>query len=165
MNPLGVGGQVGGFTFGLGVSARYWWSEELGIELALSRSSTSWSDVIGPGNSSVSFSHLQVAPSLLYRLTTVEKTSVVFVPYAGGGVNIMRSSVSAEASLGGFDFEDSASETGVGFQGFVGTDVRFRSIPAFGISGDIGYYSTVTPFVGVDIGGFALALAGHYYFK
>ncbi len=78
-------------------------------------------------------------------------------PYVGVGLNIFHASASA-AFLG------SASGTSTGIEAFVGAEMVFRAMPNFGVSGDIGFYQTGT-FGGVDVGGLAIALSGHYYIK
>lgn len=50
----------------------------------------------------------------------------------------------------------SDSSSGVGAFGFGGVEWRLGSSKQLGLSGDIGYYSTATPFVGLRIGGFCL---------
>ncbi|MEQ1574330.1 MAG: hypothetical protein ABMA15_04860 [Vicinamibacterales bacterium] len=141
-HEIGLGGKAGGFTFGVGASARVWQSEKLGFQV----------DISHYGISSVGI--LQVAPSVLFVLgkPNLDKPTQIR-PYAGGGVNFFRVSYS---SFG--------SDTGIGGQGFVGAELVFEGAPKFGLSGDLGYYST-GDFFGVNVGGFALSLMGHYYIR
>jgi len=141
-HEIGLGAKAGGFTFGVGASARMWQSEKLGFQVDISH--------YGIGSVGI----LQVAPSVLFVLGDPDLDKPTQIrPYAGGGVNFFRVSYS---SFG--------SDTGVGGQGFVGAEVVFQGAPKFGLSGDLGYYST-GDFFGVNIGGFALSLMGHYYIR
>jgi len=141
-HEVGLGGKAGGFSFGIGGSARMWQSEKVGLQVDLSHYR------IGAVNL------LQVAPSVLFVLGEPDLDRPTQVrPYVGGGLNILRASY---ASLG--------SESGIGGQGFVGAEIVFEGMPRFGLSGDIGYYSTGN-FAGVNFGGFGLSVAGHYYIR
>lgn len=141
-HKFGLGGKAGGFTFGVGASARLWPSERIGFQVDLSHY----------GISSVSI--LQVAPSVLFVLGDPDLDKATQIrPYAGGGVSFFRTALS---SFG--------SDTGIGGQGFVGTELVFGGAPRFGLSGDLGYYST-GDFFGITLGGFAMSVAGHYYIR
>jgi len=141
-HEIGLGGKAGGFSFGVGGSARMWQSEKVGVQVDLSRYRIA------------SLNLLQVAPSLLFVLGEPDLDKPTQVrPYVGGGLNILRASY---ASLG--------SKSGIGGQGFAGAELVFAGLPRFGLSGDIGYYST-GDFFGVNFGGFALSMAGHYYIR
>lgn len=141
-HEVGLGGKAGGFTFGMGASARLWQSEKLGFQVDLSH--------YGVGQVGI----LQVAPSVLFVLGQPDlDKSTQIRPYAGGGLNFFH------VSYGSF-----SGDTGIGGQGFVGAEVVFSGAPRFGVSGDLGYYST-GDFFGVSIGGFAMSVAGHYYIR
>lgn len=149
-HTFGVGGRAGGFTFGVGASARYWGSEKLGLQ----------ADVSHYGISTIGIT--QIAPSVLFVLGNPDLSkSTQIRPYAGGGINIMR--IAEDYSDFGFS-ELNGSETSLGGQGMVGAEMIFGGAPNFALSGDLGYYST-GKFFGVSIGGFALSISGHYYFK
>lgn len=149
-HTFGFGGRAGGFTFGVGASARYWGSEKLALQLDLSHYGVSTLGIT------------QVAPSVLFVLGTPDLSKPTQIrPYGGGGINIMR--ISEDYSDFGFS-ELNDSETSIGGQGMVGAEMVFAGAPNFALSGDLGYYST-GKFFGVSIGGFALSVSGHYYFK
>jgi len=145
----GLGGRTGGFTFGVGASVRYWGSDRWGIQTDVSRYGVNY----------VSGEHhvLQFSPVALFVLGHPDLSKEPQVrPYAGLGLNIFRASTAAV-------FTDE-STTSAGAAAFIGAELVFRRLPNFGMSGDIGYYQTGS-FGGVDIGGFAISLSGHYYIK
>lgn len=150
-HQFGIGGQAGGFSFGVGPSIRYWSRETFGFQVGLSR--------YGAGAFGDTFSLTQIAPSALFVFGDPDLNKSTQVrPYFGGGLNFIRASYRS-----GFGFAG-AETSSVGFQGFVGVEAVFSGLPKVGVSGDIGYYSTGS-FAGVTVGGFALGLSGHYYFK
>jgi hypothetical protein len=144
-HTFGAGGRVGGFTLGVGGSLRYWASDAFGVQMDFSHYGV------------VDVGVTQFAPSVLFVLGHPDLSKPMQIrPYAGGGMNIFH--LSEGAGTAGL------SDTGIGGQGFVGAEAVFAGAPNFGVSGDIGYYSTGT-FLGVSVGGFAISLSGHYYFK
>jgi opacity protein-like surface antigen len=164
---FGLGGRAGGFTFGVGGSVRFWSPARLGVQVDVSRYSIGSSTVITPGvTASAELTSWQIAPSLLYALGGADSDDEVWVrPYVGGGASFFRSSLSARASGFGESLSESQSETNVGFQGFGGAQMVFKAVPRLAISGDIGYYSTGTPFVGYQVGGIAFSIAGHWFVR
>lgn len=162
---IGVGGHVGGFTFGAGVNARLWTSGRVGLQFGFSRFSIGDSSSFGGATYSSSVSVNQFAPVVLVRFGEPEADDdVVIRPYAGGGINVFRTTVSAGGSVPGLSFNTSESETNFGFQALGGAEIGFRNVPRLTISGDLGYYSTGTSF-GVQLGGFAYGFSLHWYLK
>jgi hypothetical protein len=140
-HQLGLGGRVGGFTFGVGASVRYWASDAVAVQ----------ADISHYGVSDVGITN--ISPSVIVVVGQPDLSKATQLrPYVGGGLNIIRTSLFDE------------SDTGIGGQGFAGVEAVFAGAPNFGVSGDIGYYSTGT-FFGVSVGGIAISVAGHYYFK
>jgi hypothetical protein len=162
---FGLGGHVGGFTFGVGANARYWSSDRVGVQFGYSRFSigdgSNWGGVSYSSKVSVN----QLAPTVLVRFGEPQADDdVVFRPHAGGGLNMFRTTVSASASIPGMSFKESESENSFGFQALGGAEIGFRSVPRLTVSGDLGYYSTGTSF-GVQLGGFAYGVSLHWYLK
>lgn len=165
-HTVGLGGRAGGFTFGVGASVRYWRSQKIGFEVGLSHYSVGGTvsdfGIVASSNASV----LQIAPSVLFVIGEPDTSkSTIIRPYAGGGLNIYRSSLDARASGFGETASASTSATDMGFQGFAGAEFVFKALPKFGMSGEFGYHSTGTPFAGYSLGGFAISVSGHYYIK
>jgi hypothetical protein len=159
---LGIGGRAGGFTFGIGASVRSWQKGPLGFELQLSHYGVGYQDA-GLG-AQASISVTQIAPVLLYRFSHSDEDDVVVTPYVGGGMNFYRSTTSATATGYGFTEKQSTSELSKGIVAMGGAEVRFKSAPRFTVSGDLGYYTTAIPF-GMQIGGIAWSVSGHWYVK
>lgn len=163
---LGLGGRVGGFTFGVGGSARLWSKGNLGLQMDLSRYSIGASDSFGGISVGVKYSVIQFGPSVLYTFQNPDPDEDVWIrPYAGGGLNFYRSSLSTRASGLGQSENTSDSASNIGFQVLGGAEAIFKRFPRLGVSGDLGYYSTGTPFVGLQIGGFAYGVSLHWYVK
>lgn len=172
--PLGAsprtfsaGGMLGGFSFGVGGSLRYWTSDRVGVQVGLSRYSLGMSDP-GPSGYSSSYEYgvSQFGPAVIFRLGGPQVDDDLFLrPYAGGGVNIYRTSSNITVSQGGEQIRDRVSETNFGFDGFGGVEVGFRDARRITVSGDLGYYSTSMPFLGLRLGGFAYSLSVHWYFR
>lgn len=160
---FGVGGMAGGFSFGVGASARYWVSPRAGAQLGFSRYSLGLGDA---GTSSFDFAVSQFSISVLGRFGAPDADDDVVVrPYAGGGINIFRTTSKLTTTFAGASYSDGDSESNLGVQGFGGAEIGFRSVPRFTLSGDIGYYTSSTPFSGIQIGGFAFGISAHWYFK
>jgi hypothetical protein len=162
---FGLGGHLGGFTLGVGANSRLWTSDRIGVQLGLSRFSIGDGLSFGGGSISSKVSLTQFAPLVLVRLGEPDADDdVVFRPYAGGGLNVFRSTLSVAGSFPGSGFSESSSQTDFGFQAMVGGEIGFRNAPRLTVSGDLGYYSTGTAF-GVNIGGLAYGLSVHWYIK
>jgi hypothetical protein len=82
-------------------------------------------------------------------------------PYFGAGAALDRSTLKDEAAGSGA----SASRNGQGFQTFGGAELSFPSVAKFALSADVGYRSSRIPFAGFELGGPALTVSGHWYFK
>ena len=142
---VGLGVRLGGFSFGIGGSGRYWASDRLAFDVAISHYGYT------------GYGLTQVSPNVLIGIGHPDLSKDLQIrPYVAAGINISR--------FGGQLFE---SSSGVGFQGAVGAELVTKSAPQLGFGGDIGYYK-VADFTGSGFGGFggiALSLTAHYYIK
>jgi len=153
---MGVGGRLGGFTFGLGLSGRYWSRGRFGFNVGLSRFSIG-DDVQGLGKATV----IQFAPAVTYKVGDFEDDDDVFIqPFVGGGINIYRSTLTYAEFIGG----GSESATDFGFSVLGGVEGFFKSVP-ISLTADIGYYSTSVPFTGFSVGGLSFSGGVHWYFR
>jgi hypothetical protein len=163
---LALGGRLGGFTFGVGGSLRGWTNDRFAIQFDISRYSIGSSSSFGGVSVGLDYSVMQFGPSVLYSFPLENQGDGVWVrPYAGGGLNVYRTTLKSRASGFGITDETAESETNLGFQVVGGAELRFRQVPRLGVSADLGYYSTGTPFLGIQIGGFAYGAAVHWYLR
>ena len=152
---VGVGGLLGGSTFGYGVTGRVWSKDRLGFQLRLSHSSVT----IDPSPDRLSST--QFAPSVLYSWPDKVTDSVWVRPYVGGGPNIHHQTL----NLGLLGAGGTMSDTSFGFQSFGGGELTFPSVPRFAVSAELGYRWTQTPFAGYDLGGMGVAVSAHWYVR
>lgn len=150
-----LGATSGGGTLGLGPSARYWNRTRIGGQIALVRDSLS-SDLVPSGAISWQFQ-----PSVLYALPDHIADYVWLRPYVGGGVTVRHLSMSDLP----FGTTASTSATDVSPLFFGGGEVTFPGLPKLGVSADAGYRGSRTTLAGVDVGGFGVAISGHWYIK
>lgn len=160
-----LGGRVGGSSFGVGGTVRYWVTPAVGVDVLVSRysvgiSNYAYAGVVAEASASV----LQIAPAVTYRFGEQDPDDDVSVrPYVGGGVSLFRSSFKASAQGYGLRAEESASSSELGFRGFGGVELFFKSIPRLSVTSDIGYYSVGAPFTGISIGGMAIGVGANWY--
>jgi len=152
---IGLGGRVGGSTFGFGATARAWSRDRFGAQLEMSRSA--WTSVGVAGR----VSSIQFEPSLLYRLPDHVADYLWVRPYLGSGVNLRRQTLSNAIPGAG----PSVSENTFGLQAFGGGELTFAGVPRFALSVDLGYHWVRTSFAGVDLGGPGVSVSGHWYVK
>lgn len=150
---VGVGGRVTGSTLGYGVSGRAWSRRRFGIQFDVSRFGQTNPVTVERVTS------IQFAPSALYSLRDRVTDYVWIRPYVGGGASIRRHTIQ------GITPEASISQSKFSFQAFGGSEMTFASVPHFALSVDAGYDWSKTPFDGLQVGGFAFGILGHWYFK
>ena len=148
-HEFGVGARLGGFSFGVGASVRYWSADRLAFQADISHFGVT------------GFGLTQIAPNVLVGIGHPDLTKDMQVrPYAGGGLNITHFGGNTLGLI-------QNSGTSVGFQVFIGAELVTKSLPKFGFGGDIGYYQVSTPtgLGSITFGGFAIAFTAHYYVK
>jgi hypothetical protein len=150
-SDVGLGVRVGGFTFGLAGSARYWRTSKWGIELDV------WRHCVETGTEDETFGVWQFAPMALVVLANRDLTEDIHVrPYAGAGLSLLR------ASSDHLLADESSTSGGIVLLG--GAELVFRQLPNVSISGDVGFFQKGT-FGGIDVGGAAVAVSAHLYFR
>lgn len=152
LHTLGFGARIDPFRT-IGGSGRFWSGYGFGVQLDLSRSSTSSELAAGR------MTTLSVSPSVLYPLPGVVRSSVWVRPYVGSGLDFARSSVSNVTP--GMPVHDNS----VGFKAFGGGEFTFAGAPQVGVSVDLGYRWLDTPFAGFDNSHLHLSFAGHWYIR
>jgi hypothetical protein len=151
---FGVGALVGSpQTFG--ATARAWRNNRLGIQLGVTREAMT-SDVAAG-----QVTTMQFEPGVVYALFDRVTDYVWIRPYVGSTVSFRHQSLSTAAPVA----VAPASDTGVGFRVFGGTELTFASMPRFGVSADLGYRRLPTLFPGFEPDPLSVSVAGHWYVK
>jgi hypothetical protein len=151
---VGLGGLISS-PRGFGVTARVWGNRRIAIPLAYTRD-TLTNDLISDRVTSTRFEW-----GLIYSPVDHLSDYVWFRPYAGTvasyGHQTMR--------VGGPAGVDVASDNGVGYRFFGGSELTFASVPSVGVSFEVGYRKYPTPFVDFETKPVSLSIAGHWYVK
>jgi len=150
-HSFGLGARAGGPGFGLGVAARGWSRERVGLQVEFSRF-TSDSD---PGG----IATIQLAPSVIYALPDHIFDYWWVRPYVGGGPSLQHRGSGVPGA------SDPLSGTKFGFQAFGGGEFTFASVPRFAVSVDVAYRWGTMEFAGIDFGRVGLSVAGRWYVK
>jgi len=151
---VGIGGGVGS-TGGFGATARGWHKNRFGFQVTFARD-TMTSDVAAGRVTA-----MQVEPAVLFALFDHVSDYVWFRPYVGSGVSFHHQSLKVSAS----DGASQASENGVGYRLFAGSELTFAGMQRFGLSVEVGYRDVPTPFQGFEPGKVSAALVGNWYIK
>jgi hypothetical protein len=159
---FGLGLRTGGFHFGVGASGLGWLSDRVGVEGLVSRYSIGTSATGGGVSASSDFTVTSFSGGLRYRLGSPGGS---MHPYLSAGMNVYRSSTSVNVSGYGTSEGSSDSSSNVGVYGVGGLEISFGSTRRLAASLDLGYYTTATPFPGLEVGGLAIGSALHWYFK
>jgi hypothetical protein len=151
---VGLGGLVAS-PRGFGVTARVWGNRHIAIPFAYTRD-TLTNDLVADRVTST-----RLEWGLIYSPMDHLSDYVWLRPYAGSvasyGHQTMR--------VGGPAGIEVASDNGVGYRFFGGTEVTFASVPSVGVSFEVGYRKYPTPFIGFETKPLSLSLAGHWYVK
>jgi len=147
---LGVGAIVGSMST-FGASARAWHGHHLGMQVAFTRDAMT-SDVAAGRVTSV-----QVEPDIVYALFDRVSDYVWIRPYVGSGVSFRHQAFDNAG--------ESATDSGVGFRAFGGTELTFAGLTQFGLSVEVGYRHFATPFPGFEAPPLSVSIAGHWYIK
>jgi hypothetical protein len=151
---FGVGGLVGPMS-SFGATARAWRSDHLGIQLAFTRDAMT-SDV-APGR----VTSIRFEPGVVYALFDHVSDYVWIRPYVGSVLSFRHQTlkVSAPAAM------EPASDNGIGFRVFGGSELTFGGVPRFGLSAELGYRRFPTPFPEFEADRLSVSIAGHWYIK
>jgi hypothetical protein len=151
---FGVGGLVGSRS-SFGATARAWRSDHLGIQLAFARDAMT-SDVAAGRVTSIRFE-----PGVVYALFDHVSDYVWIRPYVGSVLSLRHQTfkVSAPAAM------EPASDNGIGFRVFGGSELTFAGVPRFGLSAELGYRRFPTPFPEFEADRLSVSIAGHWYIK
>jgi hypothetical protein len=157
-HQFGAGVRLGGSSFGIGGSVRYFfYGGPLGVQAEIAR--------VGYDVGPFDFSSTQFSPSVIYRF--VERTfeaPLTLTPYAGAGLNFIHSNFDDD-----FPFLDQdADDTSVGVLIFGGAELFFERVPNLGVSGELTFTSNddvgAIGFGSTSLGGLSFTAAAHWYF-
>jgi len=151
---FGVGGLVGSRT-SFGASARVWRTDHLGIQLAFTRDAMT-SDVAAGRVTS-----LRVEPGVVYGLFDHVSDYVWIRPFVGSVLSFRHQALNGSAPA----IVEPASDNGMGFRVFGGSELTFAGAPRFGLSAELGYRRFPTPFPGFETDRLSASIAGHWYIK
>jgi len=151
---FGVGGTVAS-TRSFGATARMWRNDRLGFQVSFARNALT-SDVAAGRVTS-----MQVEPGVVYALFDHVSNYVWIRPYIGSGVSFHHQNLKVSASDGAV----AASDNGVGYRVFGGSELTFASAQRFGLSVEFGYRRVPAPFPGFEADKLSASLAGHWYIK
>ena len=150
-HKLGVGVRAGGFGFGIGASLRSWFQPPWGFQVGVSH--YGYGDVFN-----VVYSSTQISPAVLYELAPIKVNAPLSLrPFVGGGLSIITSS---------FPYLNNADTTDTGVLILGGVELFFARVPKLGVSGELEFTPSTSPFVSVSsVGGPGFVALGHWYFK
>jgi len=151
---VGLGGLVGS-PKSIGANARVWRNKHFGIQLGFTRDAMT-SPVV-PGR----VTSVQFEPGVLYVPTDSISDYVWFRPYVGSVVSFRRQTLSLAAPVA----VDAASDSGIGYRIFGGSELTFASLPRLGVSFEVGYRRFPTLFDGFVADRLSASIAGHWYVK
>jgi hypothetical protein len=151
---FGVGGLVAPMS-SFGGTARMWQRERLGIQVGVTREATTSAVAAGRVTS------VQIEPGVVYALFDRVSDYVWIRPYVGSVLSISHQTLTIAESV----TLASASDNGVGFRLFGGSELTFASVPRFGLSADLGYRRRPAPFPGFKADKLSASIAGHWYIK
>ncbi len=149
---FGVGGLVAPMTT-FGASARAWRNNRLGVQFAFTRD-TMTSNVADSRLTATEFE-----PGVVYGLFDRVSDYIWIRPYVGSTLNFRRQTLSVPGSAA------TASDSGIGFRVFGGSELTFAAMPQFGLSVDVGYRRIPNPIAGFEVRPVTVSIAGHWYVK
>jgi hypothetical protein len=151
---FGVGGLVGSMS-SVGATARAWRNNRLGIQVGFTRTART-SDIAAGRVTSMQFE-----PGVVYGLFDHVSDYVWIRPYVGSVVSFRHQTLNTASPV----VLEQASNSGIGFTVFGGTELTFASVPRFGLSADLGYRRFRTSFPGFEAEPISVSIAGHWYIK
>jgi hypothetical protein len=151
---FGVGGLVGSMS-SFGATARAWRTDHLGIQLAFTRDAMT-SDVAAGRVTSIRFE-----PGVVYALFDHVSDYIWIRPYVGSALSVRHQTLKVSAPGG----MKPASDNGIGFRVFGGSELTFAGVPRFGLSAELGYRRLPAPFPEFEADRLSVSIAGHWYIK
>jgi hypothetical protein len=137
-----------------GGTARLWMQRRLGAQFDVTRSTFT------SGLTAGQLTTWQFSPSMLYALPDVVSSAVWVRPFAGGGLDLVRS------SLGGVTpGMTTGHDRTFGTKILGGAEVTLPGAPQLTLSTEVGYHWLESSFTAFDLGGVRASVAAHWYVK
>lgn len=149
---FGVGGLVQSAR-GFGATGRAWRGDRLGFEFRLTRNTRSSAVAAGRMTS------IELEPRAVYAFVDHVSDYIWVRPYVGSGLTFSHRTLTNSAAA------DAASVNGVRLHVFGGSELTFATMTQFGLSVEVGYRPTSTPFPGFQTDRVGLSVGGHWYIK
>jgi hypothetical protein len=152
---VGLGGQLGGSTIGVGINARTWFHDRWGLQLEVARTSPTGTIA------SDRLTATQFAPSLVYSISNLMTDYVWVRPYLGAGPRLVHRTLEVGSPASGV----AVSQNSVGLQTFGGAEFTFASVPRLSLSADLRYGWIDDTHPAFELDGVGFSLAAHWYLK
>jgi uncharacterized protein YraI len=150
---FGIGGLVGSMS-SFGATARAWHNNHLGIQVDFTRDAMT-SDVAAGRVTSMQFE-----PGVVYALFDHVSDYVWIRPYVGSVMSFRHQTLKVSP-----DTLEPASDNGIGFRVFGGSELTFAGVTRFALSAELGYRRFPTAFPGFEADRLSASIAGHWYIK
>ena len=148
---FGVGGLVAS-PGSLGGTARLWHTDRVGIQLSFTRDTMT-------GVAAGRVTSMRFEPGVVYALFDRVSDYVWMRPYLGSVLSLNHQALKVPAAAA------ITSDNGLGYRVFGGSELTFAGVPRFGLSVELGYRRSPTPFPDFEAARLSASLAGHWYIK
>jgi hypothetical protein len=149
---LGVGGLVQSAR-GFGATGRAWRGDRFGVEFRLTRNSRTSGAAAGRMTS------VELEPRAVYAIADHVSDYVWVRPYVGSGLTFSHRTLTNSAA------SENASVNGVQLHVFAGGELTFATMTQVGLSVEVGYRPSSTPFPGFQTDRLGLSIGAHWYIK
>ena len=152
---IGLGaGLMTGAPMGLGVTARAWSGNRVGLRVDVARHAMG-------SSATTRVTSLQFEPSALVSLTDYVSNYLWLRPYVGAGLTVRHQTLRTGLTGPGGTLSDNST----GFQTFAGTELTVANAPQLALSADVNYSTKRSAFGAFDVGGFGIGMSAHWYVR
>ena len=138
-----------------GATTRVWRNKHLGFQVGVTR------DAMTSDTATGRVTTMQVEPGVVYALFDRVRDYVWVRPYVGSAVSVRHQTLKEEGPAP----MEPASDNGVGFRMFGGSELTFATVTQLGLSAEFGYQKLPTAFPGFEPDRFSFSILGHWYIK
>jgi hypothetical protein len=151
---FGAGGLVAPMS-SFGATARAWHKTRLGFQVAFTREVQTRD--IAPGRLRTS----QFEPGVVYALFDRVTDYVWLRPYVGSAIGFYHQTLTDPTVV----TMEGASDYGIGYRVFAGTEVTLANVPRLALSADVGHRHVPTSFSGFERDPLSVSMGAHWYFR